>query len=72
MERKTVPFRFCKSKVPLVTFRLAGEEHYAIIDTGSETTMLSNQLEEHLKTREIEGNGVEIPLQSDPLRPLLS
>ena len=62
MERKTVPLRFCKSKVPLVTFRLAGEEHYAIIDTGSETTMLSNQLEEHLKTREIEGSGALVAM----------
>ena len=62
MERKTVPLRFCKSKVPLVTFRLAGEEHYAIIDTGSETTMLSNQLEKHLKTREIEGSGALVAM----------
>ena len=62
MERKTIPLRFCKSKVPLVTFRLAGEEHYAIIDTGSETTMLSNQLEEHLKTREIEGSGALVAM----------
>ena len=62
MERKTIPLRFCKSKVPLVTFRLAGEEHYAIIDTGSETTMLSNQLEERLKTREIEGSGALVAM----------
>ena len=62
MERKTIPLRFCKSKVPLVTFRLAGEEHYAIIDTGSETTMLSNQLEKHLKTREIEGSGALVAM----------
>lgn len=62
MEKKTVPLRFCKSRVPLVTFRIAGEEHYAIIDTGSETTMLSNQLEEHLKTREIEGNGALVAM----------
>ena len=62
MERKTIPLRFCKSKVPLVTFRLAGEEHYAIIDTGSETTMLGNQLKEHLKTREIEGSGALVAM----------
>ena len=62
MERKTIPLRFCKSKVPLVTFLLAGEEHYAIIDTGSETTMLGNQLKEHLKTREIEGSGALVAM----------
>ena len=62
MGRKTIPLRFRRSKVPLITFRLAGEEHYAIIDTGSETTMLSNQLKEHLKTREIEGNGALVAM----------
>lgn len=54
MERKTVPLRFCKSRVPLVTFRLAGEEHYAIIDTGSEITMLDVGLKDKIKTREID------------------
>lgn len=54
MERKTIPLRFCKSKVPLVTFRLAGEEHYAIIDTGSEITMLDIGLKEKIKTKEID------------------
>lgn len=62
MERKTIPLRFCKSKVPLVTFRLAGEEYYAIVDTGSETTMLNISLEEHLKTREIEGDGALVAM----------
>ena len=54
MERKTVPLRFCKSKVPLVTFRLAGEEHYAIIDTGSDITMLDVSLKDKIKTKEID------------------
>lgn len=57
MERKTVPLRFCKSKVPLVTFRLVGEDYYAIIDTGSETTMLGIQLNGLVKIRELEGEG---------------
>lgn len=57
MERKTVPLRFCKSKVPLVTFRLAGVEHYAIIDTGSEITMLNVDLKDIIKTKEVEGEG---------------
>lgn len=54
MERKTVPLRFCKSKVPLVTFRLAGEEHYAIIDTGSEITIIDEGLKDRIKTKEID------------------
>lgn len=54
MERKTVPLRFCKSRVPLVTFRLAGEEHYAIIDTGSDLTMLDVSLKDKIKTKEID------------------
>lgn len=57
MERKVIPLRFCKSKVPLVTFRLAGTEHYAIIDTGSETTMLGLDLRNSVKTKELEGEG---------------
>ena len=54
MERKTVPLRFCKSRVPLVTFRLAGEEHYAIIDTGSEISIISEELKDRIKTKEID------------------
>ena len=54
MERKTVPLRFCKSRVPLVTFRLAGEEHYAIIDTGSEITIIDESLRDTIKTKEID------------------
>lgn len=54
MERKTVPLRFFKSKVPLVTFRLAGEEHYAIIDTGSDITMIDVSLKDKIKTKEID------------------
>lgn len=54
MERNTVPFRFCKSRVPLVTFRLAGEEHYAIIDTGSEITIIDESLRDKIKTKEID------------------
>ena len=54
MERKTVPLRFCKSRVPLVTFRLAGEEHYAIIDTGSEISIIDESLRDKIKTKEID------------------
>ena len=57
MERKVIPLRFCKSKVPLVTFLLAGTEHYAIIDTGSETTMLGLDLRNSVKTKELDGEG---------------
>lgn len=56
MNRKTIPLRFCKSKVPLITFRLAGdEEYYALIDTGSEITMLDISMKDKIKTKEIEG-----------------
>lgn len=54
MERKTVPLRFCKSRVPLVAFRLADEEYYAIIDTGSDLTMLDVSLKDKIKTKEID------------------
>ena len=54
MTRKTIPLRFCKSKIPLVTFRLADEEHYAIIDTGSEISILGAQLKDKIDTREME------------------
>lgn len=54
MERKTVPLRFCKSRVPLVTFRLAGSEHHAIIDTGSEITIIDESLKDSIKTKEID------------------
>lgn len=59
MERKTIPLRFCKSRIPLVTFRLAGEEHYAIIDTGSEVSIISEGLRDRIKTKEL---GVETNL----------
>lgn len=60
MERKIIRLRFCKSKVPLVTFRLAGTEHYAIIDTGSEITMLNVELKDTIKTKEVEGEGTMV------------
>lgn len=59
MERKTIPLRFCKSRIPLVTFRLAGEEHFAIIDTGSEVSIISEGLRDRIKTKEL---GVETNL----------
>lgn len=53
MGRKTIPLHFCKVNIPLMMFRLAdGKERYAIIDTGSDSTTLSIDLKDHLKTKE--------------------
>ena len=57
MVENVIPLRFCKSKVPLVTFRLAdGEVHHAIVDTGSEISLLSADLKDRIETREIESS----------------
>ena len=55
MKRKTVPLHFYKSRIPLITFRITGDErYYAILDSGSEITMLGEHLKDKLKTKEIE------------------
>ena len=47
MERKTIPFYFCKSKVPLAVFRLRnGKKYVAVIDTGSEVSMFDPDLKD--------------------------
>lgn len=57
MGENVIPLRFRKSKVPLVTFRLAdGEVYYAIVDTGSEISLLSADLKDKIETREIESS----------------
>lgn len=45
MSRITVPLYYCKSRVPLVTFRaLCGISRVALIDTGSEVSMFDQSL----------------------------
>lgn len=55
MTRRIIPLRFCKSKVPLVTFRLVDNDelYYAIIDTGSEISIINDSLRSKIKTKEI-------------------
>jgi predicted aspartyl protease len=58
MERVTIPLRFRKSRIPLVNFRLAGDEtYYALIDTGSETTLLDVALKDKVEVKSIEDEG---------------
>ena len=56
MTRRIIPLRFCKSKVPLVTFGLADNDelYYAIIDTGSEISIINDSLRSKIKTKEID------------------
>ena len=47
MNRKTIPFYFCKAKVPLAIFRLKnGKKYVAVIDTGSEVSMFDPGLQD--------------------------
>ena len=47
MSRKTIPFYFCKSRVPLVVFRLRDDKPLvAVVDTGSEVTMFDTSMED--------------------------
>ena len=47
MGRIIIPMYFCKSRVPLVLFRLEGDEkHVGIIDTGSEISMFDFSLKD--------------------------
>lgn len=58
MERVTIPLRFRRSRIPLVNFRLAGDEtYYALIDTGSETTLLDVALKDKVEVKSIEDEG---------------
>lgn len=46
MSRIEIPLYYCKSRVPLVLFRLTddGDKHVGIIDTGSEVSMFDYSL----------------------------
>ena len=45
MERVTIPLYYCKSRIPLVMFRLGEDTKYiGIIDTGSEVSMFDHSL----------------------------
>ena len=58
MKRVTIPLRFRRSRIPLVNFRLAGDEtYYALIDTGSETTLFDAALKDKVEIKEIEADG---------------
>lgn len=47
MGRLKIPFYYCKSRVPLVIFRLRGEKTYVgLIDTGSEITMFDPSMKD--------------------------
>lgn len=47
MSRIEIPLYYCKSRVPLVLFRLeGGEKHVGIIDTGSEVSMFDFSLKD--------------------------
>jgi len=52
MARKEIPFYYCKSRVPLVVFRLRDDSrHVGVIDTGSEVSMFDfGMVEEGLGT----------------------
>jgi predicted aspartyl protease len=58
MERVTIPLLFRRSRIPLVNFQLAGDEtYYALIDTGSETTLLDVALKDKVEVKSIEDEG---------------
>ena len=46
MGRITIPLYYCKSRVPLVVFRLDDEPYVGVVDTGSEITMFDDRLKE--------------------------
>lgn len=47
MQRITIPLYYCKSRVPLVVFRLENDKPYVgVIDTGSEITMFDEKLKD--------------------------
>ena len=47
MGRITIPLYYCKSRVPLVVFRLDNEKPYVgVVDTGSEITMFDEKLKD--------------------------
>ena len=53
MERKTIPLLFRQSEIPLVRFRLGDKMYYAIVDTGSEVSIIDEEMKDKIKTREI-------------------
>ena len=48
MERKVIPFYFCKSRIPLVVFSLGDDKPFfvGVIDTGSEVTMFDYKMKD--------------------------
>ena len=46
MGKKIIPLHFCKSKVPLIVFEIGDKKYYAILDTGSEITLISDKLKD--------------------------